>query len=462
MNAADKGLSCFNKRPGILFMALVIGGSVIIFLTALPLPCLGNEIAVELVWNYGDDAWVQVEVNEGSYTLFLGEDQIPMKQGEKIQLGATAFGPIMRLNDDPFRYCQSPSMSLKDSGSGSFSVLTPDQTLTTYRGRLDISWNGERWCLVNRLDEEEYLRGVVPIEMSNSWAATGFEALKAQAVAARTYMVKFAKEGKITDSPNIHQAYLGKSVEGAASEAVEATRGEILVDRVTGLPINVYYSAHNGGYSEETQNVWLNHDPHYKSRPDPFSLGFGGVVAEWSFLISAVQLGETFGMGPIRRIELDKFPSGRVNMVRMVDWQGNMVEVKGKTFVQKFYPYGKKISADSFLGTLFNVTFIPTYRDSVMGEGTSSITDFLLQRNKVSPQIDGNRVVGPRLANVISSSDGLQQHPQPFGAYRFNGRGWGHGVGMSQWGAYRMAQLGYSYKDILMFYYDHTTLAIRD
>ena len=82
------------------------------------------------------------------------------------------------------------------------------------------------------MDSEDYLKGVVPIEMSNEWANGGIEALKAQAVAARTYLVKHTENGKkaITDSPDIDQAYAGMIVEGEASAAVEATRDEILVD----------------------------------------------------------------------------------------------------------------------------------------------------------------------------------------------------------------------------------------
>jgi stage II sporulation protein D len=133
--------------------------------------------------------------------------------------------------------------------------------------------------------------------MSNAWAVRGFEALKAQAVAARTYLIKnINANGIITDSPNIHQAYWGKTVEGEASRAVEATKGEILADVNTGKPISIFYSSHNGGFSEETQNVWQNHDPHYTAAPDPYSDGIGGMVNQWRFLVAADVLGRNFGL----------------------------------------------------------------------------------------------------------------------------------------------------------------------
>ena len=63
---------------------------------------------------------------------------------------------------------------------------------------------------------------------------------------------------------------------------------------------------------------------------------------------------------------------------------------------------------------------------------------------------------GPLLSKILSSSLGTSTDSQPFGVFIFEGRGWGHGVGMSQWGAYHMAQIGYSYKEILSFYYKNT------
>jgi len=65
---------------------------------------------------------------------------------------------------------------------------------------------------------------------------------------------------------------------------------------------------------------------------------------------------------------------------------------------------------------------------------------------------------GPRLGRIISSQEGTTVYSQPYGVYIFTGSGWGHGVGMSQWGAYHMAELGYSYVEILTYYYDHVLL----
>lgn len=65
---------------------------------------------------------------------------------------------------------------------------------------------------------------------------------------------------------------------------------------------------------------------------------------------------------------------------------------------------------------------------------------------------------GPLLSRIKSSNDGIAEKPGVYGVFVFNGRGWGHGVGMSQWGAYDMAMQGYSYQDILNYYYKNIDL----
>jgi stage II sporulation protein D len=64
-------------------------------------------------------------------------------------------------------------------------------------------------------------------------------------------------------------------------------------------------------------------------------------------------------------------------------------------------------------------------------------------------------------SRLKSSNEGLSNEPREFGVFLFNGRGWGHGVGMSQWGAYNMAMKGYSYEDILAYYYKNSVLVLK-
>ncbi|MEL7604153.1 MAG: SpoIID/LytB domain-containing protein, partial [Bacillota bacterium] len=124
-----------------------------------------------------------------------------------------------------------------------------------YLGGLTFSVSGGNLLLVNNIDVEQYLYGVVPYEMSDSWY---LEALKAQAVAARNYTVKrMGGSGAydITDLSSADQVYKGYDASATnAIAAVNATAGQVLMSGST--IIDCYYSASNGGWTELTYHRW--------------------------------------------------------------------------------------------------------------------------------------------------------------------------------------------------------------
>lgn len=417
--------------------------------------CQAKEISVELVWKYGQAGWVEIKVEEGDYRLIVDRTILKFPEGSCLQVGWGGWTPVLRINQAEFQVFKGSVLEIKGIESGSLSVKTPEKEAAVYRGDLFLSWQSDHWQLINRLDSEDYLKGVVPMEMSNTWAnGGGLEALKAQAVAARTFLIKHTNNGvkAITDSPDIDQAYAGKHVEGEASAAVEATCGEILVDEQSRQPIEALYSSHSGGYTEDAKNVWGNSDNNNLSHPDPYSEAVGGAANHWRFIISAPVLGSAFGLGPVQNIELDKFPSGRVKSVRMEDCFGLSKTIEGRTFVKQFYPYGQPIHKFALLGNFFEVQKIATGQGSFRESGREL---GLIPLPGASEKEQG----GPLLSKILSSSLGPSPDSQPFGVFVFNGRGWGHGVGMSQWGAYYMSQLGYNYKDILAFYYNNSLIS---
>lgn len=408
-----------------------------------------EDITVELVWKFPEPGLLEIEVRQGTYQLETNSSTSTLSTGESFKLGQSSLTAyISRQNS--LEILEEPLIKLTTKDLGNFRVREPGKEWVSYRGNLTVTKENISWELANTLDREDYLKGVVPIEMSNSWAVQGFEALKAQAVAARTYLLRNVdSQGRITDSPDIHQAYWGKTVEGAASLAVEKTKGEILVDKDSRQPISIFYSAHNGGYSEVTEHVWKNHDPHYSSEPDVFSRGIGGYVDNWRFYIAADVLGKSFELAPIRAVRLNQYSSGRVYQVNLLDWLGEEKTVSGGAFVQKFYPYDRALSRDSFLGKLFQVSYI--FSDTDSGQ-------FQLGIPLNTESLKESMTAGPRLNLLKSSNEGLSTEPSTYGGFIFNGRGWGHGVGMSQWGAYNMARQGFTYDSILDHYYKKTML----
>ena len=442
----------------IMYRFLILCLALFILLLSQASSCQANQVSVELVWKLGQAGWVEIDVAQGDYQLIVDTTTVKFPTGSTLQVGWGGWAPILRINQEEYQVCKGSVLELKENSPGSLLVKTPEGKDVVYRGGLQLNWQESHWQLINRVDSEDYLKGVVPTEMSNEWAHGGIEALKAQAVAARTYLIKHTANGTkaITDSPDIDQAYAGMFVEGEASAAVEATRGEILVDDQSWQPIEALYSAHSGGYTEDTKNVWGNSDIHNVSHPDPYSEGVGGAANHWHFIVSAPVLGSTFGLGPVKKVELDKFPSGRVTRVRLDDGFGHVQTVTGRTFVKAFYPFGQQIRTDAFLGSLFDVQAIKPSHDMY---GKCGLTVFLsFQGSHDFPELtkSSQKEQGPLLSRIFSSSLGASTDTQPFGVFIFDGRGWGHGVGMSQWGAYNMAQSGYSYKEILSFYYKNT------
>ena len=117
------------------------------------------------------------------------------------------------------------------------------------------------------LDLEEYLCGVVPSEIYES---SHMEALKAQAVAARTFAVKRAMAGTVVDDTTSFQAYRAPLAESSprSRQAVEGTAGQVLT--YGGEVIDCFYSASNGGTCKRSGEVWSRDYPYYVNKPDPW------------------------------------------------------------------------------------------------------------------------------------------------------------------------------------------------
>lgn len=261
-----------------------------------------------------------------------------------------------------------------------------------YRGALVLRVDGGRLAAINRLSLEQYLYGVLPREVPHDWPA---EALKAQAVAARTYAVSRISRatGLAYDLEDtvLSQVYGGFDAERpGTNRAVDATRGEVM--RYAGQPIVAYFHSHSGGRTEDPAFVWGARLPYLVSKDDPYSLKTG--TMRWS---------AEFTKAEIDRKLAGELPVGRFKALRIVRRNGARAEL-------------------------------------VRVEG-----------ERRSLQLSANRLrllLGP--AKLKSTAFTVEQTRA---GLRFVGRGYGHGVGLSQWGAMAMAKSGAAYRSILSFYY---------
>jgi stage II sporulation protein D len=293
-------------------------------------------------------------------------------------------------------------------GAALIQPLLPDEAVRVggrrYRGRLLIEALGNRLALLNVVGLEDYLRGVLPSEVEAGGPA---EALKAQAVAARSFalaeMRESASKAWDLDNSSDSQVYGSREAETAATDgAVRSTRGEVLAWH--GGVAHAFFDGNSGGYTADEAEVWGGEaSPEYlQGVPDPWSehqrhSTWTATVpcAEAEVLLHKAGLWTGLLAAVVPR---DRSRSGRWARIELVDGQGRTATVSANAFRRAF-------GADRVRSTRFDV-----------------------------------RVQDDALV--------------------FDGRGWGHGVGMSQEGAFAMAKSGWDYRAILYFYYPGTYLAL--
>jgi stage II sporulation protein D len=263
---------------------------------------------------------------------------------------------------------------------------------------------GETLTLVNEIPLEEYLVGVLRAETGDRWPA---EALRAQAIAARTYaayqrQLNQAKPYHITAS-TAHQLFFGRvAATSPAWDAVRDTAGQVL--RWEGDLFPAFYHTDSGGFTEDPRTVFAARSmPGLASVRCPFSMGSPHFY--WSLDLKLADLSDVLrnhdaGVGAVTGIEVtDRTASLRATVVT-VRGSERVVRLRGNDF-------RRMVGYDALKSTLFAVT------------------------------LDGD-------------------------VARFSGRGYGHGVGLCQWGARGMAEQGYRARQILEFYYPGTTFGSLD
>ena len=337
--------------------------------------------------------------------------------------------------------------------SANGGLLTVDGR--TYRGTFELAADDEGdMIVVNEVSTHDYLVSVVGSEAPSSWEN---ETLAAQAIAARTYLYthlgrhqRYDLEGDTRD-----QAYDGTIKEDVRTiRAVDRTAGVIATYR--GAPIEALYSASAGGITENSENVFANALPYLRSVPSPadeIALGssWGASSWRWTKELSAVQLrdqlqrrGIVVGT-PTAIVLTNVSPTGRVVGARIIGTAGSQDIGKDRS---RYY-FG-------LLSTLFTVVATPTgANERVDAKDTARIRALdILGAHVVQIAFDvlldanGNEL-------GLRASAYLYELPARF---VFTGKGFGHGVGMSQWGAQGMALAGSSYTQILAHYYVGTSL----
>lgn len=342
-----------------------------------------------------------------------------------------------------------------------------------YRGNIEIDIDKEHRKLnvINIIGIEEYLYGVLKKEISPSWPS---EALKAQAVAARTFAIfnmnKYIDKGYNICASTNSQAYGGVNHEDPlTNKAVDETRGIIMVYK--GKPINAVYHSDSGGYTEDSENVWGSFLPYLRSVKSKFEEKVSPPYHTWSYSINEKDLTEKLQkqghkINSIVSIEpVKKSETGRASELVFTADNNKVINMKTNDF-------RSLIGVDLIRSTFFNIEVIG--KESNITEDTEDKKEIedkeeqkepikeileqkkdwtikelleLMKKNKEEKEEKNKEEKEEEVLKVeiVKSNTPL--------TFIFSGSGDGHGVGMSQWGAYGMTLQGSRYQDILKYYY---------
>lgn len=312
--------------------------------------------------------------------------------------------------------------------------------------------------VINYVGLDDYVKGVVPYEVSASWPA---EALKAQAVCARSYALGNLNKHKSYDFDLCNttncQVYRGLDRATAASNAaVTATAGQYLVSNGK-LAVGFFFSS-DGGATEDNENVWGGDPiPYLRGVKDPYEDVKAAYNGAWSVTLTADQVvaklrAAGHSIGTVRNVQVTKRTAmDNVNAVTVTDTAGKSVTVKNSAVRTVFglNSIRYSVSGGNTAGGTLSINGTPRWDGmlyAIGGDRTTALVNTVV----------GKTVLTATGRQILTATGGTSA---PAGSFTFTGTGWGHNVGMSQHGALGMAKQGFSYDQILKFYFTGIEIA---
>lgn len=429
------------------------------------------------------------QVRAGSYTDRAGAEAAQAAIPNSKIVGTSSYG---------INVIQSGTSNILfqyDMGNGTRLAVIPDVTgkrdVRTwfwgikYRGGFTYQrFGGGNLTVANVVELEDYVKGVAPYEMGRSWP---LEALKAQAICARTYVMRQSRHNSLgfdVCSSDHCQVYNGTGSNSSgwgptttSDRAVDETAGQVLwyQDRLA----ETFYSSSHGGASEDAKYIWgtdtTTKYPYLCGVLDPYEKDADSINSRssWKVAYTTGELtkrlnGKGFGVGTtVDHLVLTYSKLG--NVIKMeVHWangQKNTFKpgsirstfglnsirftVNGQTAnPSESKPGSYLVNGGQQLSSLDGVYAINGSGITGKMPGTPYTIDGSEQITALKPQNPGDPGTNEGGGTVKVSGS----------TYTFNGAGWGHQVGMSQFGAYAMAKRGLPYDQICEFYFPGTNV----
>ena len=368
-------------------------------------PIFAQDVRIRLL-DLSEPGSIALSAHEGPVRLYAGDYADPVTE---IEAGQTA--RVSRAGEQLHVFVDelalyAASLRVEPAEGAFFGVQVDGATGEDrrYAGRLFVSTDGSDPALqlVNEVPLEDYVASVVASE----YGFDDLEGSKAMAVIVRTYTLGvLGRYGSAYDHVDhtLSQVYRGAgAVTPVSSSAARLTEGDVLT--YGGELIRAVYFASSGGHTADNETVWDGpSQPYLRGKPDPY--GADAPHAHWSTRLSRdgllSELRTAYGQDVEGFVVGDRSDDGRVATIELMLAGGGRLPISGNDF--------RLLVTRHF--------------------GARSVRSTLFEARRAGDE------------------------------YVFEGRGFGHGVGLSQWGAREMALRGSAYTEILGFYYSDVVLS---
>lgn len=384
------------------------------------LASMGTPTAVSILvqGNYTVIENTNIHLDRKEYRVSMENSQLILSDGVTNHMMGTSFTLRQHSGDEP----------------NHLRIFNTSYGFVNYKGDMRFLIVNGAITLVNHVFVETYLYGVVPSEMPNNWP---IEALKAQAVTARTYALRSqnANRSLFADlcDTQMSQVYRGFNPSLINSiQAVDQTAGLVLMHG--GALAATFYSSSNGGITEASSNVWLGRGsiPYSTVMQDPFDArNTLNQHAFWTVEISKANVPVAVNTGFVTEIS---------SLLASQGYSGNLSDVLVREI--------RDISLSN-----------PNASGRVSSARVTVLLDVVRQSDRVTESIERTFTFersGVRRALALRSLSFTIQDAGD--RYVFSGRGFGHGVGMSQFGAQQKAIENHTFEQILAFYFPGTQI----
>ncbi|MBT2757242.1 SpoIID/LytB domain-containing protein [Mesobacillus foraminis] len=402
------------------------------FIPSLPAKAAGEPILQVKLRNYlGNTKEIRL-YPEAEYSTSLAGVKLQANQSYTLKISGTNI-VIMKGTSEVGKAAE---LEVKPAASdGPLSINS-----RPYLGSFKFVIDGGYLRPINSIGLEDYLKGVVPAEMPALWHT---EALKAQTITARTYAMGYLN--KIIDDTQSYQVYGGYTWHTRTTEAVQATEGKVISYGGKAIGSGALFSSSNGGKTESNSNAWGTAAlPYLTIKSDPYD-----PKTAWSFQVKKQQI-------DVAKLDFEHADT----------WWATVKEAEQTPVIANIKAW---LKANGYAGKDLKIAAVPDLSlhgvtsGGRVSKGSMTIEFLVKEADKaVLKRLEIKDAAASKIRSIISLSlmkSYLVNEVNIQGdTISVTGAGYGHGIGLSQYGAKKAAEQGLGYQDILGFYFDKTSI----